>query len=217
MRLEIKTRRSATGSSFNVREGHGFKSFFFLPSVLHLRSAVHTKKIHLRFLNRHCMGFSSKTLSRIGVAHTIEPYTPLECVLAHHFGISESIVRRYIDIENGRHSFEELAVWLEECAIFVIDESVGTIQHFGTQGRARRQLIVSLNDTKGAVIRLPFFVRSAFLYATRGKSTIHLTQTCCRCYGIVFFVGFCVGVSGLIIGRSVSFEFVSIFLVPPDF
>ena len=149
------------------------------------------------FLLSQKMEHRSKTLSLLGIPHTMDAYMPLECVFAHHFGVSEAGVRQYVDIENGRHSFEKFALWLEECVLLVVDESMGTIQQYGIRSRARRRLIVSLHETQGGSLRLPRGVSTLLLYATRSKTQIHMTHTCCRCYSCAFLFGFCIGLFGL--------------------
>ena len=143
---------------------------------------------------------ASKTFSKVGVPHTIDVYTPVELLISQHFGISESVVRQYVDVENNEQSFDDLAKWIEECRILVVDESTGTIHRYGTKGRVRRELILSLSDSLGAVIRLPPFVHSALLHATRGNCRIDLTRTCCQCYTIAFLFGICVGICGFSMG-----------------
>jgi hypothetical protein len=143
------------------------------------------------------MEHTSKTLSLLGIPHTMEAYMPLECVIAHHFCVSEAAVSQYLDIEDGRHLFEEFALWLEECVLVVVDESMGTIQQYGVRSRARRHLIVSFHGSRGGVLRLPRVVSTLLLYATRSKTQLHVTKTCCRCYSYVFLFGFCIGSFGL--------------------
>lgn len=146
----------------------------------------------------------SKTLSWLGIPHTVGPYRTLTAVFADHFGISETTTRRYVDVEAGKHSFEELAVWLEDCSVFVIDESAGEIQRYGAKQRTRRQVIVSMRDADGAVVRLPPLVHFALGCATRRKARVRPTRMCCRCYGIAFCLGFCLSGLGVGVGMLQS-------------
>ena len=120
----------------------------------------------------------------------------MECVISTHFGVSEAFAHRYVDIETRELSFEEVARWLEECRIVVVDETSGTIRVYGERMRARRQLILSVDDDLGAPISFPPLVRSAFMYAIGGKANVDLTRKCCMCYTITFTLGFCAGLGG---------------------
>ena len=143
----------------------------------------------------------SRTFKKLGIPHAIGSYESVERVISSHFGVSEEAVQRTIDIENRIESFENIAKWIEECRIVVVDEACGTIQLYGECARPRRKLIISMENEFGAVIMLNSFVESSFFYAIGKKQRrLNITQTCCACYAMAFCWGVFVGIAGFVYG-----------------